>query len=86
MGKTALPRAGWQPLALVVLFRVLWWCHDHGPIAEELRRARVQIAEIPAALMLLHTVGHELMLGAAIEPESTGETGRSIEHPQDEYP
>ena len=51
---------------------------------EELRLARIQIAEIPEAIRLLHPLGHELMLGTAIEREGTGETGRCLHHPDGE--
>jgi len=65
---------------------VLRWHHDHGSIEEELRLARIQIAEIPAAVMFLHTVGHQQMLRTAIKPEGTDETGCGIEYPQQEHP
>jgi len=43
-GRLAAPAR--PSLALVVVhLRVLRWYHDHGPIAEELRLARLQIAE-----------------------------------------
>src|SRR5215831_3150790 len=71
---------------LVVVLRLLLWHDEHGAIDEELGLARVQIPQIPVPIMLFHTMGHEHVLGTAIERAGTSETGRRVQHPYDEPP